>query len=308
MVDCGAGKHLLYGGTYKLRYLQELFIHIWYIHDMGKIIDITGKKFNMLTVVKFVGLKNKRDSLWECQCECGTFKVLTGHDIRVRVKSCGCLQRSGKVKIDMIFGRLKVIKLISVSESGHSMWECLCECGNTTIVDYGSLVNGHTLSCKCLAKELNIIRQFKHGESNENTTKEYRAWRNIKERCYRKTSRTYEYYGARGIFMHEKWKNSYLSFLEDVGRAPSKNYSIDRIDVNGNYEPGNVRWADSKTQNRNKRNNVYLSYNEETKTISEWAEITGIKYTTILARLFRKLSIEDTLTLPLMKRTKPIIT
>lgn len=103
-------------------------------------------------------------------------------------------------------------------------------------------------------------------------TKEYQAWARIKSRCYNINSEDYPDYGGRGITMCDEWCNSFMAFYQHVGKAPGSQFSIDRIDNGGNYEPGNVRWATPYQQARNKRNNTLLEYKGEKKTLGEWCE------------------------------------
>lgn len=114
---------------------------------------------------------------------------------------------------------------------------------------------------------------FKHGLRYR---KEYTLWLNIKSRCYNKNNSHYNYYGLKGIKMCDRWLNSFKYFLEDIGDRPSSSHSIDRIDVNGNYEPGNVRWATSKQQSRNTTRNVFIYLNDEKLCVQDFIDRLGI--------------------------------
>lgn len=128
-------------------------------------------------------------------------------------------------------------------------------------------------------------------------TPEYLAWINIKRRCYNKNNASYPAYGGRGIVMCERWKNDFLAFLEDMGKRPTEQHSLDRIDVNGNYEPDNCRWALDNIQYNNKRNNVLLTHNGKTQTMSQWAKELGINNDTLWRRIKRaNMPIERALT------------
>jgi len=109
-------------------------------------------------------------------------------------------------------------------------------------------------------------------------TKEAYAWHAIKGRCYNPKNRAYKYYGARGIKVCPEWRNSFRSFYNDMGKAPSKDHSIDRINVNGDYAPENCRWATIKEQNRNKRTTVFVTLNGEQLSLAEACERFGIRY------------------------------
>lgn len=116
---------------------------------------------------------------------------------------------------------------------------------------------------------------------------EYTVWRSMIKRCTMKSDRNYKWWGARGICVSERWRGrrGFDNFLADVGRRPSSEYTIDRVDVNGNYEPGNVRWLHKSMQNRNKRNNRFVTAFGQTKTLAEWAEVSGLNYGTLRSRL-----------------------
>ncbi len=122
----------------------------------------------------------------------------------------------------------------------------------------------------------------KHGLSK---TKEYYAWGHMKSRCYKETYYLFKEYGGRGVTVCDRWMCSFENFIADVGMAPSRNHTIDRIDSNGNYEPSNVRWADWKTQQRNRRNNRIVDISGESKTLAEWCEIYGANYHHVWQRI-----------------------
>jgi hypothetical protein len=124
---------------------------------------------------------------------------------------------------------------------------------------------------------------------------EYNTWCQIKRRCLNSNDTAWPNYGGRGITICDKWAESFEAFFNDVGPRPSRKHSIDRLNNDGNYEPGNVRWATQREQMQNTRRNRYVTLNGETKTVMEWSRVTGVHFNTIRARLNRGLSPEEAL-------------
>jgi hypothetical protein len=152
------------------------------------------------------------------------------------------------------FGRLTVEHL-SGRDHGQTVWTCRCVCGNTKQIVSGSLTRGHTRSCGCLLLEhLGSGRaRYRHGDAvGGRVTPELTSWMGMNNRCNNPRGQDYKDYGGRGIRICERWK-LYENFLADLGRKPSPRHSIDRIDVNGDYEPENCCWATPVQQRRNQR-------------------------------------------------------
>lgn len=152
------------------------------------------------------------------------------------------------------FGRLVVVSRAENSSS-HVAWNCLCDCGKEKVCLGINLKRGKSQSCGCMRRELSIARSLKHGNrrGKENTSREYEAWCSMIGRCERESDTNFHNYGARGIKVCDKWRNSFECFLADMGDRPSPKHSLDRIDVNGDYEPTNCRWATKTDQMRNRR-------------------------------------------------------
>lgn len=199
------------------------------------------------------------------------------------------------------FGRLTVIKEAGTTQDRRKLWECICECGNITIVRSQTLLNGSTKSCGCLRKELastrNKIINTVHGKSY---TRIYKIWGGMKSRCLCKNNNSYKLYGGRGIKICAEWECSFIAFYYWAISSGYKDYlSIDRINDNGDYEPNNCRWANRTTQQNNMRSNHLITFHGDTLTLSEWARKINIPYSTILNRAFRSWSVERMLTTPL---------
>jgi hypothetical protein len=177
------------------------------------------------------------------------------------------------------FGRLTAIRPTGdVLKNQGRIWECLCSCGGSIARAVGVLNSGKINSCGCIRHETGKalgMTNFKHGEGHGRKTKEYRAWTGIKERCLNVRHPNYSEYGGRGILICSRWEKDYLAFLSDMGCA-KEGQSIDRIDVNGNYEPSNCRWADLKTQQRNRRNTKFLTIHGKKRKAMEIADLLGV--------------------------------
>lgn len=174
-------------------------------------------------------------------------------------------------------------------QSGGLPWFCTCDCGNTCVVAVGSLTSGNAEHCS-----KSCVLATKHGHASGGTqTPEYRAYNKARDRCVNSNNPRYADYGGRGIkFLFE----SFIHFLEHIGSRPGKDYSLDRYPNNdGNYEPGNVRWATRDEQQRNSRGNKLLSLDGEIRPLAEWAEIRGLDVSTVWHRIDSGRSIREAL-------------
>lgn len=166
------------------------------------------------------------------------------------------------------FGRLTVVSL--APKGCRTRWNCVCDCGNQVVVQGIDLTQNKQKSCGCFNQERRIACNTTHGMSG---TVEHHSWLAMKSRCYNQNDDRYEDYAGRGISVCQQWRDSFEQFYADMGPRPPGMRSIDRINNNGNYEPGNCRWANDFCQSRNKRNNVMAEAFGVSRCLSEWASI-----------------------------------
>ena len=181
--------------------------------------------------------------------------------------------------IGTVHNRLTVLD-VHMSKTGHTRWLCRCECGTTKDISAKHVVSAKTRSCGCLRADAGKMKRTHFLTGN----REYRAWAHAKSRCYNPNVPAFYRYGGRGVIMCERWKNSFEAFLEDMGKCPD-GLTLDRIDNNGNYEPGNCRWIDMKTQSENRRSTRWIEFQGVTRTMSEWARFLGVKREALAYRL-----------------------
>ena len=204
------------------------------------------------------------------------------------------------------YGKLLVIKetepIINPSGRKRTMWLCQCDCGNYHKASTDNLRSGEVTSCGC-AKDSRWLKT--HGFSSERL---YHIWCDIKDRCYNENNNRYQHYGGKNIHMCDEWLHDYLAFrtwMIEHGYNANAKYgesTIDRIDVNGGYCPENCRVVNMITQNRNRTNTLMYTYHGETKSLPEWAEQYGLKYSTLRARIeVHHWDIETALLTPVIK-------
>lgn len=176
--------------------------------------------------------------------------------------------------------------------NGSHKWICQCECGTYKLQHGNNVTSGKSQSCGCKG----IAKQTTHGYGRRTNKKppEYRAYFHARDRCTDPNHKAYSSYGGRGI---EFRFTNFSDFLAAVGPRPSRYHSIERIDNEGHYETGNLRWATKKEQQRNLRTNRMITHNGETRCMAEWAEITGIAYNLLTSRLHRKMCMSCALTI-----------
>ena len=197
------------------------------------------------------------------------------------------------------FGRLTAISR-SCNINGRVAWLCRCDCGVETTVIGNKLQQGRTVSCGCRRRDIlnNMSNVGKSNATHKGTgTPEFRTWTGMKTRCFNVRSQDYEQYGGRGITVCDRWL-SFETFLADLGPRPTPQHSIDRINNDGNYEPGNCRWATKKEQSRNQSTSRILSLNGRSQSVAAWAEEVGMKADTLRHRLDRGQTLTEALSKP----------
>lgn len=186
----------------------------------------------------------------------------------------------GKIKdlTGQRFGRLTVIGFAGFAKNRNAMWDCKCDCGRICTVKGGKLTSGSTKSCGCLRAELRTKLNTVHHMCG---TKIYSSWRCMLTRCLNPNHETYSKYGGRGITVCDEWKNSFQAFFDFVSKLEhfgEDGYTLDRINNDGNYEPGNVKWSTAKEQARNRRDTVFVEYAGKKMALAEAAEQAKIEY------------------------------
>lgn len=192
------------------------------------------------------------------------------------------------------YGRLTVIRRNGVAKTGKKpalLWLCRCDCGVELSVRSGNLRTGNTTSCGCQRSE--HAQAASHRRTN---TSAYWRWKAMIQRCTNPRNRAWKDYGGRGIVVCERWR-SFESFYADMGDPPA-GVTLDRIDVDGDYEPGNCRWATISRQSRNKRGTRIVSIRGRSQSLADWADEYGVDYQLVFYRIQRGWDVERALTAP----------
>lgn len=243
-----------------------------------------GQKFGRLTVIEEVPtfvVNGRRRRRLTARCECGTVKDYAAEKLWGGQVSCGCYKPEPPNKLTFElgqrFGRMVYIREAISGEGWQRRIVTRCDCGIVSELSAENVVSGNTKSCGCLHRErasLRLkIRKTTHGMTG---TPEFVSWTCAINRCHNPKDEHYPNYGARGIVVCERWRESFENFYADMGTRP-QGMTLDRFpDVNGPYSPENCRWATNVEQSNNKRNNRYVTRDGRTQTIAQWAREFGI--------------------------------
>lgn len=220
---------------------------------MSRKIEMLGNRYGHLTVVGEAENTNAGQAKWKCQCDCGNTTIVRGQDLRNgKTQSCGCKYGFVSPKFENLagkrFGKWEVISRAENDKTRKTTkWICKCECGNIKTLEAYTLKSGNSKSCGC-ARKGNIIHGLGH-------TRLYRIYCNMKQRCYNPKNSRYHCYGKRGIRICDEWLENFEKFYYwAINNGYTDELTIDRIDVNGIYEPSNCRWATMLEQAKNKQN------------------------------------------------------
>lgn len=252
-----------------------------------------GQEFGAYTVIGEVA-KRGRERFALCRCGCGVEKPVMIRELFVSAclgcAKCARAQRQKcRVVPDQEFGRWTVLRETRQAR-GTYVALCRCGCGVEEEVRVYALIDGTSTQCRACG-HLSATRHGMH------KTPEYHTWVGMQQRCNNPRCKDYPKYGARGISVAPEWSD-FQTFYRDVGPRPSPLHSLDRIDNDGPYAPGNCRWAVPKTQNNNRRSNVWLTFQGRRLTLAGWAQETGVPAPTITRRLSDGWTVEEALATP----------
>lgn len=208
--------------------------------------------------------------------------------------------RGIKVSAGDLYGNLTVLSELPSrlrADGKKRRWfRCRCECGAEVEVRLGHLRSGHTRSCGCSGRKCPRPKVY--------DLPEHGVWDGMKDRCYKPNTVGYEHYGGRGIKVCDRWRESFQAFYEDMGPRPSPEHQLDRIDNDGNYEPGNCRWATRGEQRRNRKDTRMLTFRGETMCLTDWAKRFGMSKGVLRDRIARGMSVEEALMTPVRQWTR----
>jgi len=266
-------------------------------------IDITGRTYGNLTAIKY-SHNERAKSWWICNCSCGSTVVAALPYLRNgSTKSCGCLAKQLHTvnTTDMLglqFSRWTVIAF-DEKRGNQKYWLCRCSCGKEKSVCGKNLRRGHSQSCGCVLLEFNKARISPLRTLHP---AEYNVFQSLKQRCRDPKTPAFKYYGGRGIKCEF---TSFADFFAEVGVRPTKRHSIERIDNDGNYASGNVKWATRVEQDANKRSTVIVSYKGKRVPLVTLEADTNLPAGMMWNRIFKLgWTVEEAVNTPPLRRVR----
>ena len=244
--------------------------------------DLTGERFNMLTVKSLYEIKNNM-SHWLCVCDCGKEKILSVSVLK-STKSCGCARKMHYKDLSGYENEDIVVLSFYERRKSRLYWNCKCKhCGNIVQRESANIKKG-LATCKCIHKK----RIGRSNSKDNRDTEIYSKWCGMKSRCHNQNCKAFEHYGGRGIGVCDEWMKDFNIFYEwSINNGWEKGYSIERKDVNGNYCPQNCEWIPLSEQAKNKTNTIYAELNGKKKRLLEWCEEFGLNPKTVYNRIYQ---------------------
>lgn len=271
----------------------------------GSLGRLLGHRFGDWIVMSVADVPNRREIYYLCRCSCGFEKpvakssLLNGMSTRCRKCSNANnkkahIARRRPIESGTVVGLWTVLGEAE-ARGGDLYMRCRCECGAEHEVMATALRTGKSKSCAECARKMTIAKKRELSAEHGGVSPEYRAWSRMNERCRSPKAKSYGQYGGRGITVCNEWQGEggFQAFIDHIGPRPSENHSLDRIDNEKGYEPGNVRWATKKQQQRNTRKNRLVTVRGETKCAAAWADESPVSAATIRKRLDMGWSGED---------------
>lgn len=265
---------------------------------MGARLDLANKRFGRLVALRDVGSDRNKNRVWLCRCDCGSLVNVRAAELvkPTGTRSCGCIQNE---KIGGRYGRLTVLHEVE-RRNGRRLYRCQCDCGAETIVMGGNLKQGHVKSCGCLVYDNHHNKT--HGQKG---TRLYRIWSGMKNRCSNSNLREYPQYGGRGITICDEW----MAFEEFYSWAKQSGYrddlTIERVDVNGNYEPANCKWIPLGKQALNRTNTLFVTFKGKKRALKGLCRELRLSYPMVFNRIkYLGWTTEKALSTPNTKEAK----
>lgn len=255
-----------------------------------------------LTVIDIFA-RSDRHLVAKCKCKCGSEitvpRVVVAMKARTACRKCDTAPLVGRR-----FGSLVVLRERKDGDCDEHHVIVRCDCGAEKQIQRSNLLNGRALSCGCKTAGLISAGKKIHGQSTKGgRSNAFIVWTAMLQRCYNKNRPEYHRYGGRGITVCKRWRESVVNFIADMGKRPTENHSLDRINNDGNYEPGNCRWATMLQQCNNTHRTRRFALNGREYTLREWAAQTGMNPKLIDARIRMGWSVNRAFTTP-VKSTK----